>query len=126
MFDNWLQLTQNDASLFLKQLSLPSLDNAITWGAFLLIFFFPLKSINRDDAITGWSYSIFITATAIALLFALPITLRQGSSIDIKSSFLYTGLIFFLSWLRFNSSYLKKAQTEQIRTIVRKKEEENG
>lgn len=126
MIENWIQLTQNDAKRVFEHMSYPSAADLITWGGLLVILFFPLTSINRDDSIVGLSFCLFVAAATVILVLALPEYWQDANGRHLMIGFVYVGAAVLLAWLRFYKQRYRSGQQSVSPRLKTSKESGDG
>ncbi|SMF79291.1 hypothetical protein [Pseudobacteriovorax antillogorgiicola] len=114
MFLDWLNFINEDfrtalGNLEPKDFAYPSYT--LLW---LIILFFPLAGIDRQDPIAGMVYILYCLGAGATLLFALPNNFDKLSDFSIHlTSLILMGLVAGYRWFHRNNQTMTRDEHEE-------------
>lgn len=124
MLLDWITFLADDIHQAILAIELKNLAYPTYIALWLIILFFPLSGIDKQDPIAGLVYILYCLGSGVTLFFALPGNFTKNS--DIKTHLmvcLSMGLCACYRWFRNTNRTLTREEHE---AFLKKKEEEKN
>lgn len=115
MFLDWIKFVAEDVRLTITSLQLRDFAYPSYVLLWLIILFFPLTGVDREDPIAGLVYILYCLAAGATFVFALPGNLPDLSDSSIHIAVLsLMGVLSSYRWFHRNSQTLTKEEHEAL------------
>ena len=113
MFLDWLKFVNEDFRLALNAMEPKDWAYPSYAALWLIILFFPLNKIDRQDPVAGLDYILFCLAAGATLFFAFPENFNRFSDISFHVGILtFMGMFSAYRWFHRNNQTLTKEEAE--------------
>lgn len=93
-------------------ITIPEILQVCLFGAWLILFFLPLKINSRADGLTGATYALTLTAIGALLIFAIPEQFSPLKSTT-RKNFLILATLGGLSYIKWTYSGLSELSNKK-------------